>query len=82
MLSGIMETGRIEKGSTSSQQFSYNNIEFESFPFHQEEIKLLPQSEKKHTVKEYKADYRKYCSNCGKRLKYTDSYCSRCGQKA
>ena len=73
-----METGRVEKGGKSNQQFEACNIDFEYFPFKQEEILILPTSRKQTRVEETR---RKYCSQCGKKVSPKDKFCSNCGAK-
>jgi hypothetical protein len=77
------ETGRVGYGSESLQELNETkNYIFDNFPFFSEKIKILPQSQKRTTINEYKHEFRKYCTNCGKRLKYMDNYCPNCGTKA
>lgn len=73
------ETGRIEKGDKSNQLFVNDNIDYEYYPFHVVHTKILPFSQKLLTDHDIKV--KKYCSNCGKKLKYNDKYCSNCGEK-
>ena len=73
------ETGIIEKGEQSNQKLSYVNKNFEYTPFHKEIIQILPESEKVSTSSDIK--YKKYCSNCGKKVNYNDNFCSSCGNK-
>jgi hypothetical protein len=47
-----IETGRVEKGSHSSQEFKTVSKSFEPLPFHTVEYKLLPASQKINTVDE------------------------------
>lgn len=77
--SKLKETGRIEKGSKSKQNFTYVNKNFESLPFFTQKIKILPQSEKALSTDDFK--YRRYCSSCGNKVKQEDKYCSSCGNK-
>ena len=72
----ICETGRIETGSSSKQEFDNVNIDFEYFPFVTEKIKLLPMSQKPFFV----TDLQKvYCSECGRKLKTQYKFCPYCG---
>lgn len=73
-----IETGRIEKGSKSDQKFNPILKNFENYSFRTEYIKILPSSRKPKTVEDVR---RKYCSNCGKKVKPTDKFCSNCGSK-
>jgi len=76
--SDMMETGRVAEGSISNQKFVEVDMEFEQFPFHSINYKLLPTSQKPNEV----SDLRKYCCQCGAKLKKTDIFCSKCGTKA
>lgn len=72
----ICETGRIETGSSSKQEFDNVNIDFEYFPFVTEKIKLLPMSQKPFFV----TDLQKvYCPECGRKLKTQYKFCPYCG---
>lgn len=73
------ETGRIEKGSTSGQVLTYANKYFNSVAFHTVKIKILPDNEKVYEVNDLK--HKKYCPECGSKLKPTDKFCSQCGHK-
>jgi hypothetical protein len=77
-LNETKETGRIEQGSISNQQFETVNMDFDSWAFHTTEYTLLPTSEKPLEVK----DLKKYCSQCGKKLHPSDNFCSSCGTKS
>lgn len=73
-----IETGRVEKGSRSNQEFEYCDIDFEYYSFKTESIHILPTSQKKVNVEETR---RKYCSQCGKKVSPKDKFCSNCGAK-
>ena len=75
-LNNTIETGRIEEGSQSNQYFRETNQEFESWPFRTEIIKLLPKSQKPVTTAELS---KKYCYNCGRKLKDKFKFCPFCG---
>lgn len=75
-----VETGRVEKGSDSNQKIKQVQMDFEFFPFHTVEAKLLPISQKINTSKDL--NVRQYCTNCGQKLSKGDKYCSKCGNKA
>lgn len=79
-LSKIIETGRVEQGSVSDQKFKTVNKNFEYFPFHTIEYKLMPLSQKINTVADISV--KRYCTNCGHKLGKTDKFCSNCGKKA
>jgi hypothetical protein len=73
-----IETGRVEKGSRSNQEFEYCDIDFEYYPFKTENILILPVSRKQIRVEETR---RRYCSQCGKKVSPKDKFCSNCGAK-
>lgn len=73
-----VETGRVEHGSYSSQNFKNVYYEFESWPFATKNFKLLPVSRKQYSD----SDLRKvYCTNCGKKLSPKFKFCPACGTK-
>lgn len=73
-----IETGRVEKGSYSNQKFQTVNIDFEYWPFKTEIIKILPESQKPV----FKNDLiKKYCPNCGIKIKDRFKFCPNCGFK-
>lgn len=74
----VCETGRIEAGSISNQEFDSVNIDFEYLPFVTEKIKLLPISQKPYTVNDL---HKIYCTECGRKLKTTYKFCPFCGSK-
>ena len=74
----ICETGRIETGSTSKQEFDNVNIDFEYFPFVTEKIKLLPMSQKPVFANDLQ---KVYCPECGRKLKTKYKFCPYCGSK-
>lgn len=73
-----IETGRIEEGSRSDQSFTHVNKDFEYWPFVTETIKLLPTSQKPITTEEIS---KRYCYNCGRKLKDKFKFCPFCGTK-
>jgi hypothetical protein len=73
-----LETGRVEKGSTSSQQFTSDNTEFNSYPDLTQWWKIKPLSTKP-LISE---DLVVYCTECGaKRKKDNHKFCPHCGTK-
>ena len=66
------ETGRVEKGSYSDQNFGVYNGEFETWQFHSVSWQIQPESLKAEAM-------RNYCG-CGKRLKTTFKFCPSCGK--
>lgn len=73
-----IETGRVEKGSYSDQKFQSCDIKFDYSPFTTERLLILPRSRKQNFAEDTR---RKYCSQCGKKVKPTDKFCSNCGAK-
>ena len=73
-----LETGRVEKGGRSDQEFEYCNINFDYYPFKTENIHILPNSQKQTRVEDTR---RKYCSQCGKKVSPKDKFCSNCGAR-
>lgn len=72
------ETGRIEHGSYSGQQFQYECRDFEFWPFASERIQILPNS----TKPIYKNDtVKKYCHECGRKVKERFKFCPFCGAR-
>lgn len=74
-----IETGRVEEGSKSNQEFKYVNKTFEAFAFHRVEYKLLPVSQKVNETQD--VNVRRYCTNCGKKQGSGDKFCANCGTK-
>ncbi len=72
------ETGRVEKGGVSRQEFEYCDINFDYYPFKTENILILPVSRKQIRAEETR---RRYCSQCGKKVNPKDKFCSNCGAK-
>jgi len=73
-----IETGRVEKGSVSNQEFETCDISFQYWPFKTEEILILPNSRKQISVEDTR---RRYCSQCGKKVNPKDKFCSNCGAR-
>lgn len=73
-----LETGRVEKGGRSNQEFETCDIDFEYYPFQTENILILPNSRKQVHTEDMR---RKYCSQCGKKVNPKDKFCSNCGAK-
>ena len=74
----IYETGRIETGSISNQEFDSVNMDFEYFPFTTEKVKLLPISQKPYTTNDL---HKIYYPECGRKLKSNYKVCPFCGSK-
>ena len=73
-----LETGRVEKGGVSRQEFEYCDINFDYYAFKTENILILPTSRKQIRAEETR---RRYCSQCGKKVNPKDKFCSSCGTK-
>lgn len=72
------ETGRIEKGSYSDQQFEYDSTSFNSWHSWSTEWKILPKSQKPYV----KEDLAVFCTECGaKRKKSSHKFCPHCGNQ-
>lgn len=75
--SNVIETGRVERGSKSNQEFTYTTGNFNTFSCQIFEYKILPLSQKPIEISEI----RNYCSQCGVRNKSNWKYCPSCGNK-
>jgi hypothetical protein len=75
-----IETGRVEQGSYSDQEFKTVDKDFEFFAFHTVEAKLLPVSQKVNTSEDIKVKV--YCTGCGAKLHKDHKFCGHCGTKA
>lgn len=73
-----IETGRIERGSHSRQSFDYINIDFEYWSFKTESIHILPKSQKQYSSSDLE---KKYCPECGRKIKDKFKFCPFCGNK-
>ena len=73
-----IETGRVAEGNYSHQKFDNINIDFEYYPFHTENLTILPFSRKPIN----KNDLQKiYCTQCGRKLNTKYKFCPYCGAK-
>lgn len=72
-----IETGRVERGSNSGQEFSEANGNFNSWCCNIVEYQILPKNEKPVEISEI----RNYCTGCGTRNKKDWKFCPTCGQK-
>lgn len=76
--SKMIETGRINEGSYSNQEFKTVNNDFEYWSFDTETIKILPMSRKPYTA----SDLQKvFCTECGRKLNPKHKFCPYCGTK-
>ena len=71
-----IETGRIDKGGYSNQKFTNYYGDFQSWYFKKETIKILPESQKQISASDLA---KKYCYNCGKKIKKEFKFCPSCG---
>lgn len=72
------ETGRVEMGSKSNQDFGTIDMDFENYPCETVVMKIMAESNKPIEV----SDIRNYCSGCGTRMKkQTWKFCPNCGTK-
>lgn len=73
-----IETGRVEKGEKSNQEFTITNGDFSFYSENSIEYKLLPESAKPVEI----SKIRNYCTECGTRMKKeTWKFCPGCGNK-
>jgi hypothetical protein len=73
------ETGRVEMGESSSQEFTSVNGTFTFLPSNSVSVKILPESHKPLESKDLR---RNYCSGCGTRVKKQSwKFCPSCGEK-
>lgn len=70
-----LETGRVEKGAESSQNFKNAEYNFETFAFHTINLQILPMSQKPIVV----SDMKLYCAQCKRRQRKGDIFCPKCG---
>lgn len=74
-----LETGKVEKGEKSTQEFVTTNGDFDLIPFKTITYKLLPISQKETITSQ---DIRVYCTDCGQRKKKQHhKFCPNCGTK-
>lgn len=73
-----IDTGRVEQGSRSNQNFSNYSGDFCTFPFYTEVISILPITAQFLSPKKAKI----YCINCGQRIKNENAnFCPNCGRR-
>ena len=77
-LSDSIETGKVEKGESSNQNFTQTNGSYSPFPSNSISYRLTPESHKPVEVEKL----RNYCTGCGNRIKKdTWKFCPNCGEK-
>ena len=75
---GSLETGRAEKGESSSQNLESTTGDFNSWTTAVTEIQILPESQKPVEVEKI----RSYCTACGTRVRSSSwKFCPACGEK-
>lgn len=72
-----IETGTIESGARSDQEFETVKMQFEFFAIHTLEYNILPMVNKPIEAK----DLIRYCTNCGEKSKKEHNFCAKCGTK-
>jgi Zn finger protein HypA/HybF involved in hydrogenase expression len=72
-----IETGRVEKGEVSNQSFTTVSKSFNYYTSHVVRYKILPLSSKNIEAHEI----RRYCTECGAKLKKNYKFCPSCGAK-
>jgi hypothetical protein len=74
-----METGRIEKGESSSQNFEYTDGQYNPWSCTTVKWQILPESKKPVEI----GEIRSYCTGCGTRHKKSSwKFCPNCGTSA
>ena len=74
---GDIETGRVEKGEQSNQNFTNSYEQFYYHTSHTIKFKIQPTSTKNINVEEI----RQYCTECGTKTKKNYKFCPSCGNK-
>lgn len=75
------ETGRIEKGESSSQKFEEVDMQFEHYHISSIVYQLFPESQKPVETKEIKQEVNNFCPQCGRKLNGNENFCPQCGTK-
>lgn len=83
-----IETGRVEAGSKSNQDFMQTDRQFSYWPTATFEYHIMPKSHKPIEVEAKRKkdvivadDVRTYCPGCGRRVKKGWQFCAGCGRK-
>ena len=76
----LAETGRVEKGSQSNQNFQTVNKKFHHFTTNVVEFHIKPTSQMHIDVKDINKMGR-YCTKCGRKGKTADNFCAGCGNR-
>ena len=73
-----LETGRVEKGSNSDQNFTYDSTQFNTYSSWRTSWTILPESQRPVMAEDLKV----FCTNCGaKRKKSSHKFCPNCGNQ-
>jgi hypothetical protein len=72
-----IETGRVEKGEQSNQNFTNSYEQFNYHTSHTIKFKIQPASTKNVSAEEI----RQYCTECGTKMKKNYKFCPSCGNK-
>lgn len=72
-----IETGRVEKGSASTQKLKSVSHSFQPYSFHSVEWRLMPESRRDVTID----GLVRYCTSCGRKKRSKERYCPSCGNK-
>jgi LEA14-like dessication related protein/rubrerythrin len=75
-----LETGRIERGDASDQEFENTYGNFDTYAFKIIQYKINPVSQQPLT-KEALKNVKRYCHECGTKVKVTWKHCPSCGEK-
>ena len=76
----LTETGRVEKGSQSNQNFQTVNKKFHHFTTNIVEFHIKPTSQMHIDAKDINK-MGKYCTKCGRKGKPADNFCAGCGNR-
>lgn len=77
-VAGSLETGRVESGESSNQNFNQDSTKFDWYCSKQVDISILPESQKPVEANQI----RNYCTECGTRMKSKGwKFCPTCGTK-
>ena len=75
-----VETGRVEKGDASDQEFEYTTGNFNTYAFETVSYEIKPVSQKPIT-KETLTQVKRYCTECGAKVQTKFKFCPNCGEK-
>lgn len=75
----LLDTGVVDKGEDSDQEFLKYQGSFNIMPSMTAIIRILPASTKQQTIDDLK--HRHYCPHCGAKVKVNHSFCAHCGEK-